>query len=95
MFNAQASGVTIVIVQVGAVKRKKKKQDETQFITKIGGKTSSRPSCLGFVESSFTVMHLMPYYVETGALPITLIIQNICNLEFLLNFRNHEEESSY
>jgi hypothetical protein len=30
----------IVVVQVGAVKRKKERQDETQFITKIGGKTS-------------------------------------------------------
>jgi hypothetical protein len=49
-FNAQAWGVTIVVVQVGAVKLyvaaeqwrrsgKKERQDETQFITtKIGGK---------------------------------------------------------
>jgi hypothetical protein len=48
-FNAQGSRVIIVVVQVGAVKiyvaalkalRKKERQDETQFTTKIGGKTS-------------------------------------------------------
>jgi hypothetical protein len=45
--------VIIVIIQVGAVKiyaaavfalRKKERQDETQFTTKIGGKTSLGPS---------------------------------------------------
>jgi hypothetical protein len=48
-FNAQGSRVIIVVVHVGAVKihvaavqalRKKETQDETQFTTKIGGKTS-------------------------------------------------------
>jgi hypothetical protein len=48
-FNAQGSRVTIVAVQVGAVKiyvaavealMKKERGDETQFTTKIGGKTS-------------------------------------------------------
>jgi hypothetical protein len=43
----------IVVVEVGAVKiylaavealRKKERQDETQFTTKIGGKTSLGPS---------------------------------------------------
>jgi len=34
----------IVVVQVGAVKRQKERQDETQFTTKIGGKTSWGPS---------------------------------------------------
>jgi hypothetical protein len=47
-FNAQGSGVLTVVVQVGAVKlyvaavkalRKKERQDETQFTTKIGWKT--------------------------------------------------------
>jgi len=47
-FNAQGSRVIIVVVQVEAVKisvaavealRKKKRQDEIQFTTKIGGKT--------------------------------------------------------
>jgi hypothetical protein len=46
-FNAQGSRVTIVVVQVGAVKiyviaakalKKKERQDDTQFTTKIGGK---------------------------------------------------------
>jgi hypothetical protein len=50
VFNAQGSRV---IVQVGAVKIyvaavealwKKQREDETQFTTKIGGKTSLRPS---------------------------------------------------
>jgi hypothetical protein len=52
-FNAQSSRVIIVIVQVWEVKiyvaamqalRKKETQDETQFTTKIGGKTSLGPS---------------------------------------------------
>jgi len=39
-FNAQDLRVIIVVVQVGAVKtlREKERQDEIQFITKIGGK---------------------------------------------------------
>jgi hypothetical protein len=50
----QGSRVIVVVVQVGAVKlyraavqealRKKETQDETQFTTKIGGKTSLGPS---------------------------------------------------
>jgi hypothetical protein len=52
-FNAQGSRVIIVVVEVGAVKiyvaavqtlRKKETQDETQFTTKVGGKTSLGPS---------------------------------------------------
>jgi hypothetical protein len=52
-FNAQGSRVIIVAVHVGAVKiyvaavealRKKERQDETQFSTEIGGKTSLGPS---------------------------------------------------
>ncbi len=54
-FNAQGSRIIIVDVQVGAVKiygaamealKKKERQYETQFITKIGGKTSlgARPN---------------------------------------------------
>jgi hypothetical protein len=52
-FNLQGSRLIIVIVQVGAVKiyvaamealRKKERQHETQFTTKISGKTSLGPS---------------------------------------------------
>jgi hypothetical protein len=52
-FNAERSRVTIVVVQVGAVKiyvaavealRKKERRDETQFTTKIGEKTSLGPT---------------------------------------------------
>ncbi len=52
-FNAQGSIVIIVVVHVGAVKkyaaavqalRENETRDETQFITKIGGKTSLGPS---------------------------------------------------
>ncbi len=52
-FNAQGSRVIIIIVQVGAAKiyvaavqelRKKETEDETQFTTKIGGKTSLGPN---------------------------------------------------
>jgi hypothetical protein len=51
--NAQGSRLIIVVVQVGAVKiyvaavealRNKERQDETQFSTKIGGKTSLGPN---------------------------------------------------
>jgi hypothetical protein len=52
-FNAQGSRVIIVVLEVGAVKiyvaavdslMKKERGDETQFTTKIGGKTSLGPS---------------------------------------------------
>jgi hypothetical protein len=52
-FNAQGWRVIIVVIQVGVVKiyvaavealRKKERGDETQFSTKIGGKTSLGPS---------------------------------------------------
>jgi hypothetical protein len=52
--NTQGSRVLIVVVQEWAVKiyvgaveerRKNDRQDETQIITKIGGKTSLGPSC--------------------------------------------------
>jgi hypothetical protein len=52
-FNAEGSRVITVVVQVGAVKiyvtavetlKKSERQDETQFITQIGGKTSLSPN---------------------------------------------------
>jgi hypothetical protein len=52
-FNAYGSKVVIVVVQVGVVQiyvaavqalRKKETHDETQFTTKIDGKTSFVPS---------------------------------------------------
>jgi hypothetical protein len=57
----QGSRVTIVIVQVGAMKidvaavhtlGKMERQDETQLFR--------------FVKFSFPIMRLMPYYAETG-----------------------------
>jgi hypothetical protein len=45
---------------------KKETEDETQFTTKIGGKTSLGPSYFPFVKLSFPVTRLMPYYAETG-----------------------------
>jgi hypothetical protein len=56
-FNAQRLRVITVVVQVGAVKiyieavealRQKERQDETQFTTKIGGKTSLGSSYFTF-----------------------------------------------
>jgi len=53
VFYAQGSRINIVLVPIGAVKiyvaavealRKKERGDETQFTTKIGGKTSLGPS---------------------------------------------------
>ncbi len=52
-FNTQGSRLIMVVVQVRTVKiyvaavqalKKKESQDETQFTTKIGGKTSLGPS---------------------------------------------------
>jgi len=52
-FNAQGSRVIIIVLYLGALKiyvaavealRQKERQDETQFTTKIGGKTSLGPS---------------------------------------------------
>jgi hypothetical protein len=45
---------------------KKERQDETQFTTKIGGKTSLGSQLFRFVEFSFPITHLMAYYAETG-----------------------------
>jgi hypothetical protein len=64
----------VVVVQIGAVKisvaavaalRKKERGDETQFITKIGGKLVWVPE-ISFCKISFPVKHLMPYYAETA-----------------------------
>jgi hypothetical protein len=63
LINAQGSRVIIVVVHVGAVKiymylvpvealKKKERQDETQFITKIDGKTSLGPSYFTYVSFS-------------------------------------------
>jgi hypothetical protein len=65
----------MVVVQVRAVKTYfaavealgiKKRQDETQFIIKIAGKTSLGPRYFVLETFSFPITHLMPYYVETG-----------------------------
>ncbi len=55
-------------IYLAAVKalREKEGGDETQFTTKIGGKTSLGPSYFVFLKMSFPVKHLMPYYAETG-----------------------------
>jgi hypothetical protein len=59
--------VKICVAPVKAL-RKKEREDETQFSTKIGGKTSFMgPSYFVFVKSSFPVNKcLMPYYAGTG-----------------------------
>jgi hypothetical protein len=53
--------VKIYVATVEAL-RKKERQAETQFITKIAGKTSLGPSLVKF---PLAVMCLMPYYAET------------------------------
>jgi hypothetical protein len=55
--------VKIYVAAVEAL-RKKESGDETQFTTKIGGKTSW-VSVISFLKISFMVTHLMPYYAET------------------------------
>ncbi len=71
-FTAQGSGVIIVVLHVGTVKiyvaavevlRKKEIQDETEFTTKIDGKTSLGTSYFPFVKLS---LPLMACYAETG-----------------------------
>jgi hypothetical protein len=56
--------VKIYVAAVEAL-RKNERQDETQFTTKIAGKTSLGPSYFDFVKLSFPVTHLVPYYAET------------------------------
>jgi len=53
-------------IYVAAVEslRKKERQGETQFSTKIGGKTSFGSQLL--VKFSFLIPCLMPYYAQTG-----------------------------
>ncbi len=46
--------------------RKKEREDETQFTTRIGGKTSLGSQLFRFVKFHFPVIHLMAYYAETG-----------------------------
>ncbi len=55
-------------IYVAAVEalRKKERQCETQFTTKIGAETSLGPSYFVFVQLSFPVTCLMPYYAEAG-----------------------------
>ncbi len=43
-----------------------RKQEETQFTTKICGETSLGPSYVRFVKFSFPVTRFMAYYAETG-----------------------------
>jgi hypothetical protein len=68
--------VKIYVTIVKAL-RKKERQDETQFTTKIGEKTSLGPNYFVFVKFSFPVKRLMPYYtLSTFAIP-TLVRQII------------------
>jgi hypothetical protein len=46
--------------------RIKQRYDETQFTTKIGGKTSLGSQLFRFVKFSFPITRLMPYYAEIG-----------------------------
>jgi len=66
--------------------RKKERQDEAQFTTKFGGKTSLGPSYFPFVKFSFPVTRLMPYYADTGwSRPPTLTLTDnsiVCSLNF-------------
>jgi hypothetical protein len=62
--------VKLYVAAVEAVS-KKEKQDETQFTTKIAGKTSFGPNyfALQIIHSQFKC--LMPYYVKTsGSRPL-------------------------
>jgi hypothetical protein len=58
--------VKIYVAAAVEALRKRERQDETQFITKIDGKTSLGSQLFPFVEFSFPVTRLMPYYTETG-----------------------------
>jgi hypothetical protein len=60
-------GLVKIYVAAAAAEALRKKGNETQFITKIGGKkTSLGPNYIWFRKISFSVTHLMPYYAETG-----------------------------
>jgi hypothetical protein len=57
--------VKIYVAAVEAL-RKKERQDETQFSTKIGGKTSFGSQLFRLEKNSFVIPCLMPYYAQTG-----------------------------
>jgi hypothetical protein len=59
--------------------RKKERGDETQFTTKIGGKTSW-VQIISFRKLSFIVTYLMPYYAETDRFR-PLITDNFIDIE--------------
>ncbi len=55
-------------IYVAAVEalRVKERQDETQFSTKIGGKTSFGSQLFSLVKFSFLIPCLMSYYGQSG-----------------------------
>jgi hypothetical protein len=57
-----------VKIYVAAVKalREKERRDDTQFTTKISGKTSLKVPVISFCKIPFPVKHLMPYYAKIG-----------------------------
>jgi hypothetical protein len=56
--------VKIYVAAVEALR--KKERQETQFSTKIGGKTSFGSQLFSLVKFSFLIPCLMPYYAQTG-----------------------------
>jgi hypothetical protein len=57
--------VKIYVAAVEAL-RVKERQDETQFSTKIGGKTSFGSQLFSLVKFSFLIPCLMSYYGQSG-----------------------------
>ncbi len=65
----QIGAVQIHVAATEEALRKKERQDETQFTTRLSGKTSLGPSYVVLKNlHSQLVTRLMPYYAETGPL---------------------------
>jgi hypothetical protein len=61
----QAGAMKIYVAAVEAL-RKKESHDETEFTSKIGGKTSLGSQIFCFIKFSFPVTRLLPYHAETN-----------------------------
>jgi hypothetical protein len=59
--------------------RKKERQDETQFTTKIGEKTSLGPNYFVFVKFSFLVKLLIDALLYPRTLAISTFVRGIIN----------------
>ncbi len=68
-----------IYVTIVKALRKKERQDETQFTTKIGEKTSLGPNYFVFVKFSFLVKLLIDALLYPRTLAISTFVRGIIN----------------